>query len=407
MSLIPSPDLDIRDEVQFAAETIARVSGGLTVERIDSQMARLQQARLQLLSGVIPPAICAELTNANPSSPHVVILEAVSWQLAQMAYRINQLPERDSIAFANLFIERRDAQPATSTLEFAISPTALESVTIPIGTWVGAEVDSFSPASEQVIFETTDAVTITPGETGTAPARRTVGGETQLAANILTNLISPISDVVGVTNPDLVDSGANAETTEEALARARNYQRRGGRLVSKRDIEDAILEEVLYGNGIVKAFPFIVAGDWESYRAGHTTIIVMTKAGNAVSPEVKTAIQALLTQAIGNQFFYLLDPMYEDFSVMASIKIAGLTSQVAIIAAVEKNLRDFYAARVGNFGRRISRSEIITVIEGTQGVDRIASNESGPILSSPAADVVLAPYQLPRLLNVILSVVPA
>lgn len=406
MGLIPSPDLDIRDEVQFAAELISRVSGGLTVERIDSQIERLQLARLQLLSGIVPPSVCPELTNANTSAPSNVLLETFGWGLGQQAYRINQLPERDAIAFANLFIEMREAQPATTTLEFAISLTAPEPVTIPIGTRVGVEADSSSPASEQVIFETTDIVTVAPGETGTAPARRTVGGETQLAADTLTKLVSSIADVAGVTNPDLVDSGANMETTEEALARARNYQLRGARLVSKRDIETAIMEEVLYGNGIVKAFPFIVAGDWESYRAGHTTIIVMTKAGNDVSAEVKTAILALLKQSIGNQFFYLLDPQYEEFSVTASIKIAGLTSQAAIVLAVEKNLRDFYAARVGNFGRRISRSEIITVIEGTEGVDRIASDVSGPILSSPAADVLLAPYQLPRLLSVNLSVVP-
>lgn len=46
------------------------------------------------------------------------------------------------------------------------------------------------------------------------------------------------------------------------------------------------------------------------------------------------------------------------------------------------------------------------MIEGTPGVDRIASDNDGPIVQSPGADVDLAPYQLPRLGTVTLTVVP-
>lgn len=47
MNLIPSPDLDLRDEERLAAEAIARVSGGLTVSRIDQQIEILRELRLQ------------------------------------------------------------------------------------------------------------------------------------------------------------------------------------------------------------------------------------------------------------------------------------------------------------------------------------------------------------------------
>ena len=95
-----------------------------------------------------------------------------------------------------------------------------------------------------------------------------------------------------------------------------------------------------------------------------------------------------------------------DFSVEANVKVASFTSQQAVEKAIETNLRAFYAPRAGNFGRKISRGEIIHEIERTEGVDRVeAVNPAGPILISPVGDTTLAPYQLPRLLTVTINVV--
>ena len=72
-----------------------------------------------LLAGTLPAAVCPELTNANPSSPHTVLLETMGWLAAQMARRINRLPERDEIEFHDSLISRlREATAATTTLSF-------------------------------------------------------------------------------------------------------------------------------------------------------------------------------------------------------------------------------------------------------------------------------------------------
>jgi hypothetical protein len=68
-------------------------------------------------------------------------------------------------------------------------------------------------------------------------------------------------------------------------------------------------------------------------------------------------------------------------------------------------LRNFYAPTSGNFGRSILRSDIITLIESTEGVERIVSDSEGPILTSPVEDLALAPYELPNLQVVTLNVV--
>src|SRR5947209_8286346 len=131
-TLIQPPDLDARGEAELAAAAIARVSGQLTVDRIDLQIAERQQLRGLVAAG-LPAPICPELTNANPSSPHTVLLEAMAWMIAQQAYRLNQLPERDQVAFAQLFqIVPRDATFATANLTFMSSGT--QDTTVPAGT---------------------------------------------------------------------------------------------------------------------------------------------------------------------------------------------------------------------------------------------------------------------------------
>jgi uncharacterized phage protein gp47/JayE len=397
MGLLLPPDLDIRDEELLAAIMIARVSGGLTVERIDSQIAAQRKLRDLVEAGTLAPAICPELTNANPSSPHTVLLEVMGWTAAQLARRINKLPERDAIEFHRLFgIELREASPATTTLSFTAGE--LDAV-VPAGTLVSTSDGAY-------VFATDEEIEVPAGSTLSVAATRDSAGAVLLSPGTLTVMEDPIAFVESVTNEDAVDSGAEAETVEEALARARNYQRRAERLVSAKDVEDFVFEEVMQGTGIVKVFPFIKAGDFDVNHAGHTSIVVMTSTGNPVSAEIKTAIAEGLEQLIGSQFVYILDPEFEEFSVDAEIKIEGITPQLAIMAAVEKALRGFYATKKGNFGRPILRSEIIAIIEGTPGVDRIVSDEDGPIVNAPAVDVTLAPYQLPKLELVTLTVVP-
>ena len=397
MTLIPAPDLDIRNEEQLAAEAIARVSGGLTVDRIDSQIDELRRLRALVAGGTLAPPICPELTNANPSSTHTVLIEAQAWLEAFIARRINQLPVRDAIEFHRLFkIELREVASAVTTLRFTVAPPNGTDITIPAGSQVGTADGAYA-------FSTLVDLVIPFGQaTGDVAAARTVAGVTVLAPNVLTDLISPVAFISAVTNPSAVASGNDAETVDEALERARSYQRRAERLVSTRDIEDAILEDALFGNGIVRAFPFVSAGDFVAgeSRVGHTTVVVMTTAGDAIDADHKRAINAVLELLVGNQFVYILDPLFVSFNVQAGVRLTGGSIQSAVLKAIERNLRAAYAASNKNFGRRILRSEIIAIIEDTDGVDRIDAQPSGPIIASPAVDLTPAPWEMPKLVNV-------
>lgn len=398
--LIPAPDLEIRDPEQLAAEAIGYTSGGLTLARIDAQIEERLKLRDLVESGALDPPICPELTNANPSAPHTVILEAQAWLLFQIAYRINQLPKRDQIAFARLFkIELREAAAASTLLEFTVDPPNGVNVTIPVGTKVATSDGKY-------VFETTEErVVIFPNPTGLVPAQNTVAGSTLLAPDTLTVIIDSIAWVESVTNPEAIDGGNDDEAIEEALERARSYHRRGERLVSTQDFEDAILYDVLRGRGIVRGFPFVLNGAFGFRRVGHSTFIVMTANGNPISASDKQAINTVLEQRVGNQFIYISDPIFVTFDVAVNVKLIQGAPIDATKAAIEARLRAFYAADRSNFGRKIVRSEIITVIEGTPGVDRIESAPSGPILASPITDVRLESWELPKLVTVTVNAV--
>jgi uncharacterized phage protein gp47/JayE len=271
-------------------------------------------------------------------------------------------------------------------------------VTIPAGTHVSTQDGVYE-------FTTDEQIVILSGaESGDVAATRTAAGHTLLTPNALTRLDDPLAFVQSVTNPDAVDSGSQLETVASALSRMRQYQRRGERLVTAQDLEEAIFEEILRGAGVVRAYPFIKDGDFNNRVAGHTSVIVMTQAGDAVDDATRGRINALLEQVVGNQFVYVLDPLAVDFEVEATVRLTPLAARSAVLAAVENRLRGFYQAAAANFGRPIVRSEIIALIEGAEGVDRIESAPGEPIIAAPLEDVRLLAWQTPRLVNVTLQI---
>jgi hypothetical protein len=400
MSLIPVPVLDGRNEERLAAEMITRTSGGLSSVLIKSKIAVWQELLKLAEAGELGEPACAELTNADPASPHTVILEAIGWHTGQFARAIDTFPIKNQIEFINLLgIELRVATPATTTLRFSVAPPPGQSVTIPAGTHV-------STGDGAYIFTTDAQLVIADGiAASTVTATRTVVGHTLLKPDVLTRLVDVVAFVSDVTNASGIDSGTEAETVEAALERARRYLRRGERLVSSKDIEEAILDDTLFGNGVVRAFPFVVNGDFTTHAPGHTTVIVATRTGDAIGEAERLRIAVLLAQLVGNQWVYILNPVTVNFNIEADVRLSTAAPQGATLAAIESRLREVYSADKDNFGRPIAQSEIIGIIENTPGVDRIIYPLPGPILLSPLEDITLLEYQIPKLVNVTLHVV--
>jgi len=96
-------------------------------------------------------------TDQNPSDLGITLIELFAWLGESVIYRLNQVPEKNYLAFVNLLgITRAPATPARTHLTFTSGPA---SVVVPAGTQaqtVPAE------GEEPVVFETDDPVRVLP-----------------------------------------------------------------------------------------------------------------------------------------------------------------------------------------------------------------------------------------------------
>jgi hypothetical protein len=388
--LIPVPVLDSRVDPQFAAQIIGQVTGSLTTELIAQYVQSLLLLSAQIAAGSPPPPICRELTNANPSSPHTVLIEAIAWALQQQANLINQWPVRDQIEFANLFPTGiKGATPATTILTFTVAPPANTNVDIPAGTQV-------STADGSIVFATNVDLMILYGvSSGSVNSTAIAAGHVVLAPGQLVSMPDQIAWVETV-NAAAIDSGTDPESIQSALARAVAYQARAERLVSSNDIEDAVLQDVMNGSGIVKCFPFVAAGDFAVGAPGYSTLVVATSTGLAVDANTLAAVNSELLQLVGNQYVAVIGPIYVAFSVSCTVALQSGANSQAVLASINASLTAAYAPSDSVFGMPILREQIITIIQSIPGVVRIVSTLSGPILAAPLVDTVLSPWQMPE-----------
>ena len=103
------------------------------------------------------PQYAPAWTDQNPSDLGITLIELFAWLGESVIYRLNQVPEKNYLAFVNLLgITRAPATPARTHLTFTSGPAA---VVVPAGTQaqtVPAE------GEEPVVFETDEPVRVLP-----------------------------------------------------------------------------------------------------------------------------------------------------------------------------------------------------------------------------------------------------
>ena len=97
------------------------------------------------------PRYAPEWTNHNPSDPGITLIELAAWMTDLLIYRLNQVPDKNYVAFLNLLgIKLRAPRAAKGLLRFALVEGAAKQ-RVPRGTQV-----STPQATEEhtVTFET-------------------------------------------------------------------------------------------------------------------------------------------------------------------------------------------------------------------------------------------------------------
>ena len=120
--MIPSPELDDRSFDDIVEEAIRLI-----------------------------PQYCPEWTNFNRADPGITLLELFAWMQEMVLYRLNQVPEKNYIAFLNLLgIRLQPPSPARALVTFEISEKT-DQVRIPSGTRLQTKPSDDKPA---LLFET-------------------------------------------------------------------------------------------------------------------------------------------------------------------------------------------------------------------------------------------------------------
>nr|WP_062337183.1 baseplate J/gp47 family protein [Herbidospora sakaeratensis] len=96
----------------------------------DRRWADLVEEAKELIGHYAP-----QWTDRGPGDPGIALVELFAWLVEGLIYRLNQVPEKNYVAFLNLLgVTRRPATPARTLLTFTAQ--AGQSALVPAGTWV-------------------------------------------------------------------------------------------------------------------------------------------------------------------------------------------------------------------------------------------------------------------------------
>jgi uncharacterized phage protein gp47/JayE len=112
-------------------------------------------------------------------------------------------------------ITRREAVPSSGSVLFTGKP----GTTVPAGTYVATPADEGSGESS-VEYVTTSGVTLSDLGTGTAPIRAVMPGSNgNVPAGVIQLMMTSVSGVTSVTNPEPTRSGTDTESDQSLLER--------------------------------------------------------------------------------------------------------------------------------------------------------------------------------------------
>jgi predicted phage baseplate assembly protein len=119
---------------------------------------------------------CPEWTDHNVSDPGVTLIETFAYMVDQLLYRLNQVPERNYIAFLDLLgVRLFPPAAARAPVTFRLSAPQPQTVTVPVGTQVATVRNE---RNEMALFTVMEDLSIVPCELTALAASGAAGGVT-------------------------------------------------------------------------------------------------------------------------------------------------------------------------------------------------------------------------------------
>lgn len=328
-------------------------------------------------------ALAVTLPNWIPleGNTEVLLLEALSQEVAENTMAINRLPSGIAEILFRLFGLTRDSglQPVV-TLRFTMSNTL--GYTIPAGTRARLTLPG---GLLPVIFTTTTGLTIAPGNlTGDAAAvgsRFTVDANGSAGTSL--ELLDAIIFVENVVLQTITTPGRAPEIDSDFFARALlRFTRLSDAYVLPKHFQAAALEQT-YVKRALAIDNWDGTGSTPGTVGGHITVAVYGNGANVSSGDKTTLGNLLEANSIGNLSVHIVDPTINTVAVTVTVKALAGYASGTVQTSITSALNTYLNPMNWDWSGTVRRNELIALISNVAGVDYVTT------LAVPAADVVL------------------
>lgn len=345
---------------------------------VDRDADDLVARATQLLSTLVPGLVL------RAGRTEVALLEAQALVAVETIFALNRLPQAVAIRQAALAgVVRSEGAYATASVTVTMADSAGH--TLPAGTRL-----RLVTGTDPVTFALAADLVVPPGSTsGTgAVTASTVGiAANGVAIGTPLSLLDSVFYVDAVTLATTPTGGADPEGVDEWLARAgQRFARLSSVLVLPAHFVAAALEDVRVSRArVVDRYDPTIGTGVPGDHLGHVTVAVSGSGGAALSGPVKAEIRsalAALTRA--DLAVHVVDPTITSVAVTVTVTALPDFTAAAVVANVTAALTAYLSPDTWGWGSTVYRNELIALIDGAAGVDRVVS------LSVPAADVALS-----------------
>jgi uncharacterized phage protein gp47/JayE len=313
-----------------------------------------------------------EYTALFPSDLGVTVLDACLYIITLFGYALNTLPKASLAAFLDyLGVERKGATAAVGTVVLEFDGPLPEDMIIPRGErFIAVRGITFRSLQEVVAQAGSESIEI-PVEC------ETKGSLGNLPPNSVLGTYRSLPYVLRVYNPEAMTGGTDEELDDEALERGRRILSHLYRAVTTSDWEQ-VAQNIA---GVKKARAI------EEF--GKIRLYVLTSTHEKMSDELRNEItEAIDAKRVQGIIWELYDAVIKKVDVTARIKLEPGYTLEGVSKLAAQNLAVLLNPSAWMWGRKISVSEILAVLEGTDGIDYVDE------LILPPENIDLEPFEL-------------
>lgn len=315
----------------------------------------------------------------------VVLIEALSLEVAELVYAVNRLPGAVVEVLVRLLgVTRSEGAPAAATATFELVDDT--GYVIPAGTVV--RVDG---AEEGTGFFVTDAdLVVAPGNT-----EGTVGITAEEAGTALNGTVAGTSltivDALFVANGAVLASPVAGGTDLEDVAAWLNrgverLSRLTDALILPEHFTSAALEDPRVGRATTVDNTDPLVGP-AGANEGNVTVVIADGSGTALDAGIMSDIELdLEARSAAMLNVHVIGPTVTAVDVDVTVVRLTGADPADVEAAVEAAVDTYLDPAAWPWAGTVRRNELIALVDGVAGVDYVAS------LTAPAADVVLTGY---------------